>query len=107
MIKSKLYDNNPRFYNHVMYSIADKLGKDEMHLVIEYNEELIELDKNSIMVRSHKASTRYMFNPASKKMFVNSKLMIIFMKSLHVSNEDEFKLFNDYIDSLGLDEGSA
>ena len=115
MIGSRLYNssrNSAGARSNILMSLAGAVGTGDMSLVIEWQGDMFDLDKNTLNITLREGRSKkykkYAFKPNFLKMLKESDLLIMFMNNKkYLSNQDEFKLFNDYIDSLGLDEVGA
>jgi hypothetical protein len=71
-----------------------------MSLVIEWRGDMFDLDKSTLEATLYKSSIRYGFKPSFLEMLKESDLLIIFMNEKYIPNEEDFKRFNEHMDSI-------
>lgn len=94
------YANNKRPQRLIEDSLAQMIATGALSLVVEYQGDMIEINKDMILTYSYEARITHRFSPEGLEIVRESDQLIIFMNEKHISNKPEFKRFNEYMDSI-------
>ena len=107
MLESGFYSNSRNVASNILRSLGQAVGTGAMSLVIEWRGNMYDLDKSTLKKKMDNEIIRYSFRLSILEMLKDSDLLIMFINEKYVYEEENFKTFNEYMDSLKLDEVGA
>jgi hypothetical protein len=90
---------------YIMRSLSRMLSNDFIEIVVKWRGDMIQIDKHQVEI-AFTSNAQYSFNDDAKEMLRDSQHILIFAKDKKISSysASNFKEFNNYLDSLGMDK---
>ena len=94
------YTTGERPQKSIESSLCQMIATGALSLVVEYQGDMIELNKEMINTLTYNSRIVHRFNAEGLEALRESDKLIIFMNEKSISNKAEFKNFNEYMDSI-------